>query len=121
MPKELGKEGGIPLKGKYIIRCKNAKGQVSESKSLNLSDSDLTIERAMEEQCDGLRNKIRVTSDNMLYGHSTIGRQFRVEFWDINYDVALFEIISDPTSPLKGKNLVTKVSYEIAPTTNLFY
>ena len=80
MPKKLGKEGGAPLKGKYIIRCKNAKGQVSESASLNMWDSDLTIERAMGEHCDGLRNKIRVTSDNLVYGHWTIGKQFRVQF-----------------------------------------
>lgn len=120
-PIKLGKVGGKPLSGRFLVHCKNAKGQLSKSKGIEVYNSDADIQRAIGEHCAGLRNKIRVTGTSMKYHHWTIGRQFRIEFWDINWDPALFEIVDDPTKPLKGKNIVKKVTYDIAPTTNIFY
>ena len=42
-PVTLGKVGGPPLKGKFILRCKNAKGQLSQSYPITLTNTDLEI------------------------------------------------------------------------------
>jgi hypothetical protein len=73
-PIKLDKIGGKPLKGKFKIKCKNAKGEISITDPFVIWTSDLSIQNAIGYKCDGLRNKIRVTSDNLVYQSWSIGR-----------------------------------------------
>jgi hypothetical protein len=72
-PVKLGKVGGPPITGKFVVQCKNAAGALSTSNPIDLWAGNNDIENAIGGKCDGLRNKIRVTKTSMYYNHWTVG------------------------------------------------
>jgi len=58
--------------------------------------------RTVSENCPSLRDRIRVTRNNLLYTSTTVGSAFYIEFTNYNADPGQFEIITDEEDPLVG-------------------
>jgi len=112
-----------PLGGKYKIECTDSEGYVSETVELNSHSGAWTFGYYVQNQCDGLFDKIRVhdiSSATFGKGNKN-GRAFIIDYQGLNADPGQMRLISGTDTPLSGDNLVYTANTTSAYSTNIYY
>lgn len=111
-----------PMSGSYRIQCVMPDGSSNVTGDIGMWNSTSFIDNAIVAACPFYREKLQVFEGYTAVQFPDDGRDIFVRFLGLNMEVPQFQLLSSPTDPLVGNNLVLNATTFVPYNeTSIFY